>query len=405
MAMRHVTRMLATIGAALSIAGGAAAQPYDPPPSAWTTYWDVPAFKDHPYRGPAAAKGVIFWSHGVAGQLEQYGAPPPEIVKDLARDGWDVVKIQRNNLHENGWSTSGMKHVADLVERIGKAHTQGYRRIVAAGQSYGGAISIEAASRTDKLFAVFATAPGHGSDTCGAVSGSQGGQRIADTLQQRLADAISRMRVPRAIVVMATKDECQGFNDPGPSIRAGFAATPGQFVFLDETMPLAGHRAASLGQFRAWYGACIRRFLDPEIEPAGKETRCPHPEGQTKFLFPEGYRLPDPSPADRLIGAWSGSLTATPTGSGNGQEVCLAIEGRKGAALTTLAAFGAGPERRSSMSSARRTLHKEGDSFVYAVAANSYRMTVTPRGPDAIDLDIVSASGKTSFAARLARGC
>ena len=396
---------LAAIGVAALIPVGAVAQPYDPPPSAWTAYWDVPAFKDHPYKGPAAARGVMFWSHGVSGKLEQYHAPPPEVVRDFARAGWDVVKIQRNNLHENGWTASGTRHVTDLVERIEKAHAQGYRRIIAAGQSYGGAISIEASARTDKLFAVFATGPGHGSDTCGTVSGSQGGHRIADTLQRRLSEALSRMTAPRAIVVMAAKDECQGFNDPGPAIRAGLAAAPGKFVFLDETMPMAGHSAAFLPQFRTWYGACVQRFLDPDVEPTGKETRCPPPAGDARFLFPPDYRLPSAVATDRLIGPWSGVLTRTPAGTADGQEICIAIETHDAKGVGAMTAFGAGPERRLAMSSARRQLRREGDAFVYAVASNSYRMTLTLRGRDGLDGASVAACGKVTYAASLARGC
>jgi len=298
--MRDTMAALASLAIAAG-ASAASAQPYDGPPSAWTAYWDVPAFRDHPYKGPAAAKGVVFWSHGVSGKLAQHDSPPPAIMRDFARAGWDVVKVQRNNLHENGWAVSGSRHVADLVERIEAAHAQGYRRIVAAGQSYGGAISIEASARTDKLFGVLATGPGHGSDTCGAsATGARGGARLADTVQRQLADAISRMKAPRAIVVMAAKDECQGFNDPGPAIRVGLAAAPGKFVFLDEAMPLAGHSAAYLAQFRTWYGECIQRFLDPDLEPAGKETTCPHPAGDTRFLFPANFRMPAQGAVGRL---------------------------------------------------------------------------------------------------------
>ena len=396
----------AAAAAILACGAGADAQPYDPPPSAWTTYWDVPAFKDHPYKGPAAAKGVLFWSHGVSGKLEQYGNPPPEIIRDFARDGWDVVKIQRNNLHESGWSTSGVKHVAGLLERVEKAHAQGYRRIIAGGQSYGGAISIEASGRTDKIFGVLATGPGHGSDACGtAAARGSSFSRIADNVQRQLADAIGRMGAQRAVVVMAANDECQGFNNPTRTIHAALTAQRGKFLFLDDTMPLAGHGAAALNQFRVWYGACIRRFLDPDVEPAARETRCPHPDGPTSFLLPAGYRMPEASSADRLLGAWSGSLAATPPGPADGQEICLAIEARKGDALETLVAFGAGPERRISMTNARRALRREGEAFVFANASNSYRLSVTPRGADALDLQIVSASGQITFSSRLARGC
>jgi dienelactone hydrolase len=406
-AMRGTMAALASLAIAL-VAPAASAQPYDGPPSAWTAYWDVPAFSDHPYKGAAAAKGVVFWSHGVSGKLAQYDSPPPAIMRDFARAGWDVVKVQRNNLHENGWSVSGGRHVADLVERIEKAHAQGYRRIVAAGQSYGGAISIEASARTDRLFGVLATGPGHGSDTCGgSATGARGGARLADTVQRQLADAISRMKAPRAIVVMAAKDECQGFNDPGPSIRAALAATPGKFLFLDEAMPLAGHTAAFLAQFRTWYGECIQRFLDPDLEPAGKETTCPHPAGDARFLFPANFRMPAQGAVGRLSGPWSGVLEVEGAPRREGREVCVAVETESTARgeLVATIAFGAGTERKLSMSSSRRLLRRDGEGYTYAASASAYRLSLSPAGSAELAISIVSSDGKVRYAARLRRGC
>ena len=406
-AMRGTMAALASLAIALA-APAASAQPYDGPPSAWTAYWDVPAFSDHPYKGAAAAKGVVFWSHGVSGKLAQYDSPPPAIMRDFARAGWDVVKVQRNNLHENGWSVSGGRHVADLVERIEKAHAQGYRRIVAAGQSYGGAISIEASARTDRLFGVLATGPGHGSDTCGgSATGARGGARLADTVQRQLADAISRMKAPRAIVVMAAKDECQGFNDPGPSIRAALAATPGKFLFLDEAMPLAGHSAAFLAQFRTWYGECVQRFLDPDLEPAGKEATCPHPAGDARFLFPANFRMPAQGAVGRLSGPWSGVLEVEGAPRREGQEVCVAVETESTARgeLVATIAFGAGTERKLSMSSSRRLLRRDGEGYTYAASASAYRLSLSPAGSAELAIAIVSSDGKVRYAARLRRGC
>jgi dienelactone hydrolase len=406
-AMRGTMAALASLAIAL-VAPAASAQPYDGPPSAWTAYWDVPAFSDHPYKGAAAAKGVVFWSHGVSGKLAQYDSPPPAIMRDFARAGWDVVKVQRNNLHENGWSVSGGRHVADLVERIEKAHAQGYRRIVAAGQSYGGAISIEASARTDRLFGVLATGPGHGSDTCGgSATGARGGARLADTVQRQLADAISRMKAPRAIVVMAAKDECQGFNDPGPSIRAALAAAPGKFLFLDEAMPLAGHSAVFLAQFRTWYGECIQRFLDPDLEPAGKETTCPHPAGDARFLFPANFRMPAQGAVGRLSGPWSGVLEVEGAPRREGQEVCVAVETESTARgeLVATIAFGAGTERKLSMSSSRRLLRRDGEGYTYAASASAYRLSLSPAGSAELAISIVSSDGKVRYAARLRRGC
>src|SRR3990167_3862228 len=80
-----------------------AAQLYSGPPSSGTAYWEEPAFKDYPYRGPNGATGVLFWSHGVAGTAIQWKYPPPPLILRFAREGWDVVKFQRNNTHERGW--------------------------------------------------------------------------------------------------------------------------------------------------------------------------------------------------------------------------------------------------------------------------------------------------------------
>src|SRR5262245_47162790 len=97
----RIARILLVAGLGLApLAAGA--QPYDPPPSNFTAYWEVPGFKDHPYLGPEKAKGAVLWSHGVAGQQIQYSAPPPDVLRDFARTGWDIIKIQRNNTHEQG---------------------------------------------------------------------------------------------------------------------------------------------------------------------------------------------------------------------------------------------------------------------------------------------------------------
>ena len=51
-------KLVLAMAMALVLAPAASAQPYDGPPSAWTAYWEVPAFGDHPYKGPAAARGL-----------------------------------------------------------------------------------------------------------------------------------------------------------------------------------------------------------------------------------------------------------------------------------------------------------------------------------------------------------
>ncbi len=383
------------------------AQPYDPPPSNFTAYWEVPGFKDHPYVGPEKAKGAVLWSHGVAGQLVQYNAPPPDVLRDFARAGWDIIKIQRNNTHENGWSASGTKHVAYVVEQARKARAEGYKRVIAAGQSYGGAISLEASARSEDLFGVIAFAPGHGSDACGRSAGMSS-MRISDNIQRQLVDAIHAVKAPRVVVLMADGDECQGFNEPSRLILDALQRTPGKFLHFDATMPVRGHGAASTGQFRAWYGRCLLDFFEPDKEPATKQTSCPHP-ASARFLFDAGYKFPvAPSNAAqaqaKLIGAWGGRFTSESIANDPGTELCIAVENATAQQLGALTAFGSDAERKASMLTARRTFASEGDGFVFK-GNNNYRMTLQPTGEDTLRIAITSVDGTRRWSGSLKRGC
>ena len=64
-------------------------------------YWTEYGFCDVAVRGPKKAIGLIFWSHGVNGNQDQFKSSPPPFVRRLATAGWDVVKINRNALYEN----------------------------------------------------------------------------------------------------------------------------------------------------------------------------------------------------------------------------------------------------------------------------------------------------------------
>jgi dienelactone hydrolase len=381
----------------------AAAQTYSPPPSDFTTYWTEPAFKDFPYKGAKDARGILFWSHGVNGKYQQWHVAPPGVIQDFARAGWDVVKVQRNNLHENGWTASGVKHVADLLDRIKKARGDGYQHIIAAGQSYGGAISLEASASTDLLFGVIAFAPGHGSEACGKFAG-QSISRASDNLQAYLVDAIAKAKAPRIVVTMADGDECQGHNNPTTMIRDALARTPAQFVFLDSTMAVRGHAAASTAQFQRWYGPCLSAFMDPGKIPVGRETVCGGPNPVPRFLLPDGYKWPAP-PADGqgLVGVWSGFLTSRQLPER--RTLCIGIESESPSALKTLTAFDAGSDGKLSMAAPRREFAKNGASFVYR-GPESYRMVLAPRrSAREIDLTITSADGQYTFESVLKPGC
>ena len=70
-------------------------------------YWVEYAFCNLPAKAPDKAKGLIFWSHGVNGDRPQYQSSAPLVIRRLAQAGWEVRKINRNNLYENCRTSAG----------------------------------------------------------------------------------------------------------------------------------------------------------------------------------------------------------------------------------------------------------------------------------------------------------
>lgn len=403
---RVLSRPILTIAPAIVVAGLMAvsspvvSQPYNPPDGS-PAYWETAGFREHRVKGPEDARGVLFWSHGVSGKNVQWKSRPARFIKAFASNGWDIIKINRNNLHECGWTCSGVKHVADLKERAQKARAAGYKHIIAAGQSYGGAISLEATEVPGLIDVVIAAAPGHGSDACGSGTGAG---RIADTLTAELASAISKAKSPRIVLTMADGDECMGFNNPTAALRDALAGSGAQFVFLDDQMPIRGHLAAGTRQFAEWYQLCLVSFANPQNTPDGKETRCAAPDPVPRYLVSPGFTFPTMQPAnvESMVGSWSGEYDL---GRQRTRNICVAITDQESDGIRTYSFWGAGSKNNLSMSrSPFRRFEKTGDG-VFLYKRGKYRMRLV-RGDsvDSIDLLIVTRTGR-EFQATLKRGC
>ena len=372
---------------------------YGPPEGAAQAYWQVAAYKDRPVVGPEDAEGVLLWSHGVAGRNVQWRHPPPRFVKRFAGAAWDVIKVNRNNLHENAWNVSGPKHVADLQERARKARQDGYERVILGGESYGAAISIEAAAMPGIADGVIAIAPGHGSDACGKGSGHA---RRADRLPGLLNRALERNKAPRTVLMVADGDECVGFNRPHASYRKTLNAGRSSYVFLDDTMPVRGHGAGNTRQFNAWYGRCILNFLDDLDAPAPGETLCRTPSPVPAYLLPSGYRPPADGGPGSFLGAWSGAYSIGKRGTRN---ICILVEQEFPGGFMARTAFGAGSQRKASMATYRRLFDtgSGGRRFVYK--SGKYSMTVAA-DPDRTDVSLLIRDKKgKEYRTGLKRGC
>jgi len=347
-------------------------------------YWVEYGFCDLPVRGPASAKGLVLWSHGVSGDNEQYKYPPPPIMRRFEGAGWDVVKINRNNLYEHGWTSSGVRHRDDALERARAAKASGYKNVILAGQSYGGAISLEANTRAPGIInGVMALSPGHGSD---AASGATGyGDRYRN-LNRYLLEALSAQKGGRVVALVAPDDRLHpdrsvgsGF---GAKMRAALATSGRPFVVFDESGPIHGHGAGGTAQFSAWFGACLVKFLDPAQPVAPGETVCNPPSPLPHFILPADLKHPAPGAqgASRWLGSWEGTY-------GNGsyhRDLMLVVEAATGDTATVVYSPGAGPAKELSMGYDR-----------YTSARISGNSIVIDRGRNRTITLVLSADGKS----------
>jgi hypothetical protein len=338
-------------------------------------YWTEYGFCDLPVKGPAQAKGLALWSHGLAGDKEQFNGAPPPVVRAMQLVGWDVIRINRNNLYEKGWEASGTRHRDDAIERLRAAKAQGYRYVVLAGQSYGAMISLEANAKSAEVDGVLAFSPGHGSD---AGQGALGGRDGYRNLNRYLLNAVAAQKGGRVVVLIADGDTLHpdrglgsGF---GGQLRAALAPTGRPYVVFDETSPIRGHGAGTTSQFATWYGGCVLRFLDPAQSVAPGETVCRPPNPVPQFLLPTDLKRPAPGAAGpaRWLGAWQGTFGDTH------RDVMVVVEEATPERATVVYAPGAGPHKDLGMGWARyRDARVKGDSIIVD-RGNNLTLTLVP---------------------------
>jgi pimeloyl-ACP methyl ester carboxylesterase len=281
---------------AASILAGLA---FAPPAFAADAYVVSPGYDEIQPKGPASALGLVIWNHGLDGNRDQGSGPPPVYLRRLVAAGWDVVKIKRDGLQESGgWTGSGMKHVERTVQEVESAKAAGYKRVILAGQSYGGAITLEAARRVD-VYAIIPSSPGTGVSVT-----NLGSPMLSKEGTDHLYESLAKGRFERAVPVLPFNDEYSPANpERGKRSREILAARSLPFLVLDDASTwLVSHGAVSTGLMDFAYGACVAAFLDPARTPAagpaacGKDGLPPSPD-----TLPE---IADLKPMKQEAGTW-----------------------------------------------------------------------------------------------------
>ena len=226
-------------------------------------YWLERAFCDLGMHGPERAHGVVIWNHGISGTLPAWRAPAPPVFRLLQERGWDVIMIKRHNLAETMPGGPLYRTVERTLQEVTAQRKLGYRKVVLAGQSFGGYVTLDAIDTSPDLFAAIAMSPG--------VRSSSAGGALDPTITERI---LGRARVGRLAVVFPKNDTLFGSIVRGERAQAILARRPLPYLMVDETTEIAGHGGGTTGRFALRYGLCLSEFLSAPTLPTGRFT-CP----------------------------------------------------------------------------------------------------------------------------------
>jgi len=213
------------------------------------------------WRGPAAARGVVVFSHGYGGSgspVDEFDMQPPPYIRAFNNAGFDVVRFARHYMVDYRGDEMG-RH---LREGLREMRRLGWKTVVATGQSRGAWNSLQALDTPDIADAVIAISP--------AQNGTNSDAQVMmgnPALWSITGDA----RAPRTRVafVQFTGDPFYTDGDRRVSIIRRLQDRVAALLIIDRPDGFKGHAAANTAAFAERFGACLLRFATAPNPPAG----------------------------------------------------------------------------------------------------------------------------------------
>lgn len=211
----------------------------------------VPAQDAASLLGVERAQGAVIWSHGRSLQKECSMVPTPDYIGAFRAAGWDTFRLNRPSASDTlAESANALAGEAETLKR------RGYRRVVLAGQSFGGFIALIAAGRSDAVDAVIATAP--------AAYGSARSNPIGYGLNAtQLYDVLGAVRRARVALFFFEGD----IFDPGgraPMADQILGTRRLAHLIVDRPAGLSTHWASIGTAFAAQFAPCLVAFADDD---------------------------------------------------------------------------------------------------------------------------------------------
>lgn len=340
--------------------------------------WLERAGADSVVAGPAGVRGVVVWSHGRSVWSEDSEAPSPLYLSTLRDAGFDVLRFNRMRRSDTLEASA-----AQLAREAEDLKRHGYRRVVLAGQSFGGFLSLIAAGRTDAVDAVIATAPAaYGSFTESPQTWRLNAEAFYPLLQQ--------VRSARVFLAFFHGD---GFDPGGRGDRsqAILRARGLPHLVVDQPVDLVGHAASANGLFVRRFGECLVRFA--EAPPSVDDPACESGWGRRTGTVSASSVARGGIAA--LVGRWIGFYP-------NGRDVDLTIDAGTGGRVTMTYRLGAGVEPGLAPETVRREGRTDGDALVFDEPGRNL-LRLTPRPDGRLSLQWTAREGGARLDATLAR--
>ena len=245
-------------------------------------FWLERGFCDLPVHGPDRANGVVIWNHGISGTRQSWMAPAPPVLRLLQHRGWDVIMLKRHHSAET--ENTLYRTVQRTLEEVATFKKAGYRKIVLAGQSFGGYVTLEAVDSSPTIDAAIALSPGV------RAQGATG--RLDPSIIERI---LQRVTVGRLALVLPKDDALFGYQERGTRAEAILSRRSLPYLLVDETSGISGHGGGVTGRFALQYGACLAEFLANTTLPTRRfqcqQTADPWPVVRELLLPPASDSL------------------------------------------------------------------------------------------------------------------
>ncbi len=226
-------------------------------------------------KGPANVRGVVYFiGGGSPGTVLTSAWAAPYFFKTLSENGWDVIEAKQPQSQINSDKPSSVVQPAAvfLNRRVNELKAQGYKRVVAAGHSWGAWVCLVAAQDPDCAADVLLlSAPNpFGSKTQSRLlhenyhrgyTGPVAGGRFQRNLTE-FGPLLDKIKTP---IVLILPDDTEWDPDPGARGELAlkhFTQVNVPHLIIAKPPGFYGHLGAYLPMFDYRYGTCIQSFLE-----------------------------------------------------------------------------------------------------------------------------------------------